>query len=702
MASLASFRLLPYCGMNSDNRTRLRVRVQSSGGGDSTALSSDSISLNGSSVIKEREKNGSLIGGENGRENKNGGNGRLTHRVDKKRGKEFDSEGLEALWDDGYGTKTVEDYFDGAKEMIRSDGGPPRWFCPVECGQPLKGSPVLLYLPGIDGVGLGLTLHHKALGKAFEVRCLHIPVHDRTPFEGLVKIVEETVLLAHASSPNKTIYLLGESFGGCLALAVAARNPQLDLVVVLVNPATSFGRSQLQPLLPVLEVLPDELHRVIPQFLGFLAGNPVKMAMANIEHSHPPRLQIEKVSRNLLALHRLLPGFADILPKETFLWRIELLKSAVASVNPQLTNVQAEVLLLARSSSPLLTLLQCFCTLPVQLDVEEGVNLLTVIKGTNKYRRSRQRDYVSDFIPPSMSDYKRYFEDTNGSFGFALGSTFFSTLEDGKIVKGLAGVPNKGPVLLVGYHMLMAAEVHPLAGEFLKEKNVMIRGLAHPDAFSDNLVGSSSVFALDLVRAMGPAPVTGSNFYKLLAKKSHVLLYPGGSRESLHCKGEEYKLFWPNEPEFVRMAAKFGATIVPFGTVGEDDLFEFILDYHDLMKIPIVNDYIREMNRHATEVRDKSKGEVATWNRYVPGILPKVPGRLYFLFGKPIRTKGKEELLVDREQANQLYLHIKSQVESCMAYLLRKREEDPYRSLVDRLIHRAFSSSPREIPTFDP
>jgi len=39
-------------------------------------------------------------------------------------------------------------------------------------------------------------------------------------------------------------------------------------------------------------------------------------------------------------------------------------------------------------------------------------------------------------------------------------------------------------------------------------------------------------------------------------------------------QGEEYKLFWPDEAEFVRMAALFGATIIPFGCVGEDDFLE--------------------------------------------------------------------------------------------------------------------------------
>jgi hypothetical protein len=37
-------------------------------------------------------------------------------------------------------------------------------------------------------------------------------------------------------------------------------------------------------------------------------------------------------------------------------------------------------------------------------------------------------------------------------------------------------------------------------------------------------------------------------------------------------QGEEYKLFWPEQSEFVRMAARFGAKIIPFGGVGEDDL----------------------------------------------------------------------------------------------------------------------------------
>ncbi|OMO99361.1 Diacylglycerol acyltransferase [Corchorus olitorius] len=73
---------------------------------------------------------------------------------------------------------------------------------------------------------------------------------------------------------------------------------------------------------------------------------------------------------------------------------------------------------------------------------------------------------------------------------------------------------------------------------------------------------------------MGAVPVSPGNLYKLMSSKSYVLLYPGGVREAFHRKGEAYKLFWPEQSEFVRMAARFGAKIVPFGVVGEDDIAE--------------------------------------------------------------------------------------------------------------------------------
>ncbi|KAI5424192.1 phytyl ester synthase 1, chloroplastic [Lathyrus oleraceus] len=627
--------------------------------------------------------------------------------------------GLAPLWDDGYGNRTVEDYFAASKEICKFDGGPPRWFCPIECIHPSKDSPTMMFLPGMDGTGLGLSLHHQALARFFEVRCLHIPVHDRTPFEGLVKLVEEAVKLEYAQSPKKPIYLVGDSLGGCLALAVAARNPTVDLILILVNPATSFGRSQLQPLLPILEAMPDELHVTVPFLLSFIMGEPLKMASVNIGNGLPPTKIMEQLSNNLTSLLPCLPELADIIPKDTLLWKIKLLQSAAAYTNSRLHAVRAEVLVLASGKDNMLpsvneaqrlagTLKNCkiriFKDNGHTLLLEDCIGLLTIIKGTCMYRRTRRHDLVMDFIPPSMTEFRYAMDQVVGLFRSVTGSVMFSTLEDGQIVKGLSGVPDEGPVLFVGYHMLLGLELISLTDEFLSQKGIALRGIAHPELFTGKMESTSSEFSMvDWVKIFGGVPVSASNLFKLLSTKSHVLLYPGGAREALHFKGEEYKLIWPNHPEFVRMAARFGATIVPFGAVGEDDIAEIALDYNDLMKIPILNDYIKDLNRDSVRIRNEESGEVANQNLSFPVLLPKIPGRFYYLFGKPIRLKGMENIVKDRENANELYLQIKSEVEKNIDYLIKKREEDPYRNLIDRKMYQTFyPSETDQTPTFKP
>lgn len=112
-----------------------------------------------------------------------------------------------------------------------------------------------------------------------------------------------------------------------------------------------------------------------------------------------------------------------------------------------------------------------------------------------------------------------------------------STLQNGKIVNGLCGIPSEGPAVFVGYHMLMGLELGPLFTRFFTEKKIQLRGIAHPFLFnrdSEQLMPDSSSF--DSYRLVGAVPVSGPNFYKLLSAKSFVLLYPGGAREALHRK----------------------------------------------------------------------------------------------------------------------------------------------------------------------
>ncbi|ONM56261.1 transferase transferring acyl groups other than amino-acyl groups [Zea mays] len=583
----------------------------------------------------------------------------------------------------------VKEYVEAAREMARhKDGGPPRWFSPLECGGGrVPGAPTLLYLPGTVSV---------SSDRMFDLWCLHIPVEDRTPFAGLVEYVERAVKSESSRAPDRPIYLVGESVGACVALAVAARNPGIDLVLILVNP-----------------------------------GNLMKMPEAFVGRGLSLQEAGPRLSETTSSMLDSLTILVDVLTKESIVCKLEMLKASSSFVNSRLHAVKAQTLVLASGNDELLPSTQEAerlrgalekCRTRVFRDnghkilLEAGFDLATTIKGAGYYRRTRRTDFVADYIPPTPDELQQAIDHDRYAYAHAPWQAkleagpkachrpvMLSTLGDGRVVRGLAGLPREGPAVLVGYHMLLGLELGPMVTGILSGTGVHVRGLAHPfmfDGGTERLMPDSAHF--DLHRVMGAVPVTGANFYRLLADKEFVLLYPGGAREALHRKGEEYKLFWPEQPEFVRMASRFGATIVPFGVVGEDDICHLLLDYNDLQKVPFYGMLDEALNRDGLRLRTDSMGEVKDQRMHPLLLAPKVPGRFYFVFGKPIETRGREKELRDKEAAQRLYLQVKSEVEGCINYLKEKREEDPYRSILPRLLYQALHGPNAEIPTFEP
>lgn len=69
--------------------------------------------------------------------------------------------------------------------------------------------------------------------------------------------------------------------------------------------------------------------------------------------------------------------------------------------------------------------------------------------------------------------------------------------------------------------------------------------------------------------------------------------------------------------------------------------------------------------------------------RFVTPIsIPKPPGRYYFLFGEPISSSQVDP--ADKEACAALYSRVRSELETCIAYLLEKRKEDRYEPLLPR------------------
>ncbi|KAH9791758.1 AB hydrolase-1 domain-containing protein [Citrus sinensis] len=501
--------------------------------------------------------------------------------------------------------KSLKDYFDEAKDMIKADGAPPRWFSPLECGSHSPDSPLLLFLPG------------------------------------LVQLIERTIRSEHNHSPNKPIYLVGESLGACFALAVAARNPHIDLVLVLSNP-----------------------------------GDPLKMAIDNVVKgiSVPPTIQ---------DLSTYLSVLADILPNETLLWKLELLKSASAGKD-QMMPSEEEGQRLSRE------LPNCQTRSSAHVWQEEGVDLVTIIKGAGYYRRGKCINYVSDFIPLTTTEFNKFCEEIRCAQSdeslILEGTTWcisveihkyvvarlrsdltspvmLSTLEDGKIVADLSGIPSEGPVLYVGYHNLLGLEAFPMVQQFMIQRNVLVRCVAHPMFFESKDGGLPDFEGNDTLRIVGGVPASAVNLYKLLSSKSHVMLHPGGMREALHRK--------------------------------------IVLDYNDQMRIPFLKSQIEEMNKRVVKLRTDITGEVANQPVHLPLPIPKIPGRFYYYFGKPIETKGRKQELRDRKKSQKLYLQVKGEVENCIAYLKEKRQNDPYRNILPRLIYQATHGFRAQVPTFE-
>lgn len=118
-----------------------------------------------------------------------------------------------------------------------------------------RSKPLLLYLPGFDGTILAPFIQFPSLGESFDVRAMKVGMDNRSAFDELKSIVLFYVSLQ--SKEHEGVFLMGESFGGILAIEVSRdiqslpeyANVQLK-GLTLINPATSYLRSALYQLGP--------------------------------------------------------------------------------------------------------------------------------------------------------------------------------------------------------------------------------------------------------------------------------------------------------------------------------------------------------------------------------------------------------------------------------------------------------------------
>lgn len=328
--------------------------------------------------------------------------------------------------------------------------------------------------------------------------------------------------------------------------------------------------------------------------------------------------------------------------------------------------------------------------------------------------------------------------------GSILGFQTFSTLSSGTVVRGLEGVSNSArPRVLVGNHQTYAVDLVLIVHELLRQRNVLARGVAHPVLFDMQRValpsrlgvtlhslmpgadgdascigtegkidaeeGARPLQALlqalggepddfrELIEEFGAVKASGRNLFRLLEKQETVLLYPGGVTEACsdtRWDGNRYKLQWPSDPSLISLCCMKGAEIVPFGAVGVEDNLTTIVSREEQLKSPI-GGALKWLLKDAPRVQ---QGEELWPPLALPNPLAQLD-RAYIKFGKPIDTAGVSHK--DKDEVQLLYSRVQASVEEQLAYLLAKREEDPFRRGSTRIPYELLNGF-KSAPTFEP
>jgi len=683
------------------------------------------------------------------------------------------------------------------------------------------GGDLILYIPGIDFTGVFAACQFRGLAaQCGELWRCFVGPEDRTPFaqmvENVVQWVQSQIYASqsHGGVPRRVL-LFGESFGGLLALAVALRLGRALDGLVLVNPATSFGRTPWALLGRALAALPEgdpldapkatsdlELleemgSRAQQATYAYLGSFALCSAVADpVQLQRTASRVVTTMLQNEGGINPVLKGFltypeelARLLPPDTVRFRLRAwLRDGCEAVGSELRarpaskSLMPPTLLVASENDRLLVSSSEAQRLQPMLEERCGKKLFQVVQLPDSghapldgrvdlaamIRESpickpppKRRNYVADWKPPTLEELE---EGSRGveSLANIVSPVFCSRDPDtGARAFGLSGVPDPTtigrPVLLVGNHQLLALDLGPLVREFLIERGFAPRGLAHPNTFPDSaeneMLETAGPTQQDLVNPeflesiaipfefrslarsfvdaaeqtlggtrqpannaprnrgggaaglsferWGAVPVTPRNFYRLLERHEAILLFPGGAKEALHGTGDKYRLFWPEQTDFVRAAARFGATIVPFGAVGcAENVTVLSPEMSSMLGSalgPVFGRNRRNSEQSRRSLRVQNGGlmpisETLQDAPEFPGVLPRMSladqaqgglgDRFYFSFGQPVDLTEVDPK--DKTACGNVYNKLREAVKDETAWLLEARTRDPYRNFLSR------------------
>lgn len=219
---------------------------------------------------------------------------------------------------------------------------------------------------------------------------------------------------------------------------------------------------------------------------------------------------------------------------------------------------------------------------------------------------------------------------------------------------GSDNIPEQ-PCLFVGNHSLFALDGWILGPVFNKELDRFVRGLGDKFLFSSPSIGDQM---LKFGAVMGHPHVCSA----LMKDGQDIIVFPGGAQEAVKPASELYELKWKERYGFVKLAAKHGYTIMPFGAVGPDEFYSHYIEGRDLPDSAL-GKMLKRLGLLTDDFRQDIMPPVPLGALGTP--FPK-PQRCYVGFGEPVdlsKYKGrtptpKEQKIIRGEVADQIEMQL--------------------------------------------
>jgi 1-acyl-sn-glycerol-3-phosphate acyltransferase len=150
-----------------------------------------------------------------------------------------------------------------------------------------------------------------------------------------------------------------------------------------------------------------------------------------------------------------------------------------------------------------------------------------------------------------------------------------------------------------------------------------------------------------------------------------LMVFPGGAYEAVKPASMRYELLWKERFGFVKLAAKHGYTIMPFGLVGPDEFYGHLMEGQDIPD-SLLGKLLKRLGLLTDDIRSDILPPIPLGA--LGSFIPK-PQRCYLGFGEPINLAKYAGRVPTKKQQRDIRAAVAEQIETQLTELLFAREQ---------------------------